>query len=430
MSRRYNFDLKKIIGLFIYKLVIEIAYAFFLSPLFDYSNFKYDFNLSRYLLSWVIFVLFGMFVLYTNANSCRKTDIIMEIYLYLSITPSIILFEAGTVKGLYFFLDIFFWLLLFLFYILLGKIELKIAFHIENRYGNFIIIAVALASVLVVLYICVKYSGFRLSFDLYNVYGLRKEAGDYGVSSAIGYLLGLSCAVVPVIIVFSLKKKKYLMGFLLIFIQLLNFSINGLKSTFAMTLLSIACYFFIRKSYLKNLEIIFSVFGLACIIEKACFKTFYLIDFLLRRVFFVSSQLSFCYMDYFLHNEPDYFKTTILGRLFGIPSSYSSIAYMIGDIYFHKDTSANCGLVADAMTNMGVAGLFVLPFVLSIFFLILDKCVKNINEKIYFVAFVYIAYVLNNAFFTTAMLSHGIFGLMIVMWILSKMEEKRQGKEG
>ena len=414
--------LRKSIGIIIYKLVIEAAYVFYLSPLFGYNGFTYEFDSYRYVVSWLLCMIFICCVIYTNEASKRKTDLIIEIWVYLCVVPALILYEGNVTSLKCILLEVCYWMLMFVFYNLLGHITTARLCYKNEMFGRLIILATICISDFALLIICDKNSAYKNTNDLYGVYDARTEAGSYDIPTVISYVLGLSCATIPIIITFLFKEKKWIGALFLIVVQMLNFGINGLKSTFAMTIVAIGCYIVIKQKYLKTIQTFFSLFGVACMLEVILAKSFYFIDFLLRRVFFVSSQLSYCYLDYFSTHEPDYFRTS-LGRFVGVSSEYSKIPYLIGYEYFNKDVSANCGLIADAVTNLGVVGILVFPLIFAFFLLVLNRCVEYVNEKIYFVAFVYIAYVLNNASFTTALLSHGLIGLMIVLYILSKIEE-------
>lgn len=305
------------------------------------------------------------------------------------------------------------------YHIILGNVVMyKVKF--SKVFRNITIFLISALSVFVVLYLAWKFTHFRISFNLYKVYELREQAQTYKISTSISYLLGISCAVVPAIIGYLIIKKNILAVLFLFIIQLLNFSINGLKSTFFMMLVTIFACIFYQVKYKKYVQWGFIGFVMCCIIEYVVNRTYYIIDFLLRRVFFVSSQLSYFYYDFFQTHTPDYFKTSFL-RHFGFQSEYTNIPYLIGEVYYHKDVSANCGLIADAVMNLGaITGLFVYPIALAFLFKILDISVRGLEDRLYLVAFVYITYVLLNATLFTALLSHGIIMLIILLFLFPR----------
>ena len=63
-----NFLLLIIIA--IAKIILELFYIYFVSPIYGYTGLVYDFNLSKYCLSWTLFFILSMFMLKVKEKFC------------------------------------------------------------------------------------------------------------------------------------------------------------------------------------------------------------------------------------------------------------------------------------------------------------------------------------------------------------------------
>lgn len=96
----------------------------------------------------------------------------------------------------------------------------------------------------------------------------------------------------------------------------------------------------------------------------------------------------------------------------------------IGKRYFQFGTNCNDGLVADAMTNMGLPGMILMPIVVCLVLRMLDKSTLNINNCIMLISALYIAEILIGTFLATALITHGILVIIFITAIMNR-DEKR-----
>lgn len=111
------------------------------------------------------------------------------------------------------------------------------------------------------------------------------------------------------------------------------------------------------------------LYGLLCSSLLACVLGLFnensiIASFLYYRTEFLPVLIGSNFYDFFTTHEPDYFRTSILSR-FGVSSPYTDVGinFLISGIYssYGYQSSANNGLISDAITNMGIMGLFVMP---------------------------------------------------------------------
>ena len=98
---------------------------------------------------------------------------------------------------------------------------------------------------------------------------------------------------------------------------------------------------------------------------------------------------------------------------------------MIGDLYFNKvEMGANTGLIGDAVSNFGLAGVFIMPIVLILVLRVLDMCTYGVENKLYIATAVLYAIILISSFLPTVLLTHGLIILAFVLFIMPKKMEK------
>lgn len=124
------------------------------------------------------------------------------------------------------------------------------------------------------------------------------------------------------------------------------------------------------------------------------------------------------YYDFFTSHQPDYFRLSFLKHL-GFETPYPGLAKTIGLIYQNRETNANCGLIADAMTNYGRIGIIAYPLMVSILMRIVDKASYNVDYSLKVCISVYIGFYIINSFLMTSLLTHGILVLLVLTYCSS-----------
>lgn len=148
------------------------------------------------------------------------------------------------------------------------------------------------------------------------------------------------------------------------------------------------------------------------------------ISIIVRRVFYLPVRISKDYFAFFSTNTPDYFKQSFL-RYFGFKSEYSlSISNMMGDLLFHSaGTSANNGLISDAMANLGYSGIIVFPLLIAVVLKLLDRSSKDLDSRIYATVALYIALTLTNSFLFTILMTHGLIVTILILGMMKRNDE-------
>ena len=228
------------------------------------------------------------------------------------------------------------------------------------------------------------------------------------------YCISLKRNILPIILIISLQKKKWIMSFLCIFVIFLNFSIQGSKSTLFKLLFCLFLYYFLRKKdLLKIVQYLFVLLVVFSLLEWWLIDSNFISSLVIRRVFFVPALLNSLYYDYILESGPIFY-----GKM------ASEINFDIGEEYFgNAEMRANNGMFTDAFMNLGYVGCLVYPFIYAFFFKCCDSAFRGVNKQVVFFATLLIVTTMMSTVFTTALMTHGIFMLCVVIYLLPRSSQ-------
>lgn len=408
---------KMYLMIFIYRILLDIVYCTCASQVFGYIGLTYNYDMLKLALSWLLLLL-SLPTLRRCTEAANFSHTIMLFLIYLSFIPYTTMIAFFGFGDSYILANSLYWIWMLLLFNYLPRFKGKLVIESENNDMILTIIEGVFAAA--ILFISWRYTGLRFTISLSNVYTYRAEAKVASMPAVLSYLFAASKAVNPVLLVYSLNRKKHINTVLITIVQILSFSVNGSKTVFFSTILAIVLYFIYSESLLKKMPGAMAALCMLTYIETKLRGTTYLLAYFVRRVLFVPNQLGSYYFDFFSVNTPDYYKQSFL-RLFGAKSQYSDVDHIIGAYYFGKpDMGANSGLISDAVTNLGIAGIFIMPIILVIILKILDMCSEGIEKRIYISTSITIAFILISSFLPTVLLTHGLIALCIVLMLIPR----------
>ena len=409
------------IYLIIYRICLDAIYFGMLTGLYSYGGYKNNWNIISCLTSWVITATFIMLSRRLfNKEKHRLSDYVVLFLIIIIAFPSTTMISAGVFTTSFIIIDTFFWVWLISLQVYISRksirpIVLKIG---ESVFDDKIIYVFAIISFALVIYINLRYTHFRISFDIYDAYDFRAQAREYSFPTIIRYGFCWSRAINNCMIAYCLSKRKFPTVILFIIAQVLSFSIDGLKSTLFLPIIIIGIFILYTKrptarffNYVLN---IISGLCVAGVIENRIFHTANITLVFIRRVFFTPVVLNSYYVDFFSNNPPVYYRT-----LFGIPSPYTELGRMIGGIYANRpNMNCNNGLLGDAMINFGIVGVFVFPILLIMILWLIDRFSDGLDKLIIVPIAYYFATTLSNSVITTALGTHGLLILSIIFLLM------------
>ena len=395
------------ISVVIYRVLLDINYIFSISPVFSYDRLECNITYHSMISSWVMLSILS--ILYSSFLKMKGFFIpnLMIMFFVVRVVPITSFIGCNEQPKDFVFWELIYWIVLFIFIR-----YLKIPPLPKVPKSKQIINIIAIIMIVTVVIISGYYTHFRITLDLLNVYGIRREFNSYNVPTIIVYIWSAAGNILPLLLIYYFVKGKKGMVAFLIFIIILNFSINGLKSNLFKMILCVVMFVFVKKNIIKLYGYLMSaLIGLALIFDYILKETSLLTTMIVRRFFYVPALLDTMYYDYFKTHQPLYFMQK---------ENTLPIVYEIGDVYFDKPTmSANNGMFSDAVTNMGVIGCLVMPFIIALFLQLFAKAFDRVNHQITLFVALLIMNVFHSTNLTTCLLTHGIILTCITLYLMS-----------
>ena len=417
---------KQYLFLLLYRIFLDIVYKEQICRYFGYSGFKFKFNLGLLFISWLLLFLAFPIIKKCVSDDCFSS-VIMLFLVYLSYIPFTTMIAFQNFDISYVISNVLYWMVVFIFFLFSPKATNYIT--LKTNRNDEILFIIEIFFILLVIYISYKFTGFRFTISLSNVYQYRSEMAQASLPTLLRYFYSSSKTILPILLLYSLKKNDILNVFFIVIIQILNFSINGAKTVLFSTFLAIILYYIYNSFYLRLVPFFLTILCILSLLETILFRTINIMSYVIRRVLFLPNLISSYYFDFFTKNEPDFFRQGFL-RFFGIKSPYDEIDHLIGEVYFgNKAMGANNGLISDAITNFGIIGIIIMPILLIIILRLIDKCAYGIDKKLYIVLSVLYAFMIISSFITTILLTHGLLFMAIILLLIPRNNKKEERKK-
>lgn len=355
----------KVMLLIIY-FALELYYRYFISVRYVYMGFVLDVNISKYILTKLIFVL----LLGLSYTIYKRSLFLYSIYillLFFFLIPNSILFSLGNFPAAPFLSNVFF-VSVFLF-------SPHVKFYIPNwalpfKYRAISLIVIAL--LLLVPIIITFGSNINLNtLFLSEVYATR-EIFSESLTGLTSYFYHFEAkTIIPIAFVFFMINKRFVFVGLFVLILLYLYVISGNKIVYFSTIL-VMFFYYIGKNYVSKLTNFFLLaillFALFPIIDFSFFDEPILSGIFVNRFLFIPALITNWYFDFFAGN-PFYFAESHFFSMF-VKSPYDMpVGFMITDIYWNEPTVyANNGIVSDGFMNLGYMGVALFSVIFTFLF--------------------------------------------------------------
>lgn len=404
-----NFLLLIIIA--IAKIVLELFYTYLVSPIYEYAGFVYDFNLSKYCLSWILFLILGILMLKVREKFC---SFFLHFEFVITILPMLIFYSLANQETLY-MLYVSFSFLIQILILKSIKVE-KVSIYIIGIRKQFRILIIFL--IITVLILTMLYNGFHglKSFDTVYLYDIRKATKYPAVFSY--FVMWTRILFIPFFIIQNLDKKKYLKASFYISLQLFLYMCTGEKFTYLILLVIISIYI-LAKSKAMIGYIYTGLVALTSLILVT--KNKIGISFLGERFLFGPALNKFWYYDFFSEYPKIYFSDGILGKALGLYYQYKGTS---GQLIFAKhfgdrlfDSNSVTGMFGDSYSQLGVLGMILFSALLAGFIKVIAKTTSGIPNHIKCSMISIFVVLLNDAGFLTVFFSGGLFLILYFFYI-------------
>ena len=402
----------------VYKVLLDFIYCRYIGDLYAFHYIQI--SEVNVVTGWVVILIMAYFLhlYYMQGTPSAIICIMFNLFYFMPMTTYC---GWGGGSSSFLFWGILYWLALTLLQLKIPIVVYESSvcqsryFKFENKAFYFVVIVVSAMS----LYIWGKYANFRILLTLTNVYEVRDEANAYEISTLMQYFIQMSRIVVPMLILLSIKNKRYFTFLWLLFVTLINFSYEGSKTVILFPILLVGGYIFYRKEIINCILPVTILIQVLSIISQIRGNGL-LISLIFRRQGVLLVQLSEDYYRFFLSHATDLFRNSIMGK-FGFDSIYSlPISKVIGNNYETQTVNCNNGLLSDVWANLGIVGIIVMPIILIICFRLFDMVSYRVDIRLVVSLAMYYAIIFMNTTWSTVLLTHGFLLMCIILVIFPK----------
>ncbi len=407
-----------IIGIILFKIVLDYSYVSFVVPYYEYMGFSLDFDLVKYFEGWIVYL-----VLFLLLSRHKKHVLYMTLLIsfLLLIVPTITLYSFKNEPS-----EFFYSMVLPYAGMLLAITTKRIQLY-YLPYGKQIAIGLSIFMVSVVfMHYFLTVGVGHINFKLSEVYELRRS--DYGIASnagIFGYLNPWTTKVFNIfLIAIALLHRKYLLIILFVVIQILLFGFSGHKSVLFSLILLAGLYIFDKAKYHSTI-IIYSILGLVSLVLGYfyIFQDLMLPSVLIRRAFFVPADLNYVYFDYFSSHDYIYWSNSILKNIFIYPYEVSP-ALVIGDYLGYPEMTANTGIFGSGHMHLGIIGIILYMFIITILINLIQQFNKLPDWIINAVVLMPFLTILISSDLPTALLTHGLLMGVAILYFYSTPNQR------
>jgi hypothetical protein len=397
------------IVLILIMFLLEYSYISYVSDVYAKYNFKFDFNIFRYIISKIIFII----PLFLIERSNKFDRFILSIFTLLMIIPNLIIFEFIPDTPIIINLSLIFFVT---FYYSLSFVKIPLNLKILVLSSNYKVLLIASLAILMFVPFIFVY-GFDLHFNAFNydeIYKIRETSSLKGNLFTAYFFPWLVKVIVPVGMIISLKYRKWYLLVGLLLIQLYMFLLFAHKSVF---ISFFVLFFYFFKNEEKQLKYFIS--SILCLLFISVFIS-YITDNIIvesmfsRRLFFVPALLNNCYFDFFADNHT-YLSHSVFKNFidYSLPLSPD---HMIGKEYFGQPKMAsNNGFISDGFMNFGLIGVILNSIALA-FVLKVIKFLKI--SYIYYGVILILIFAFISSYFLTTLLTHGVLLFIFVSFLI------------
>jgi hypothetical protein len=401
-------------------IALEIYYNNLVAVTYDYMGFHADFNLSKYILTKVVFLLLlGLsYTIYSRNKFLYTIYLLLLFFFYI---PNAILFSFSNISAGPFVSNIFFVCV----FLITPYIKFTIpSVSIPNQYKGIALITLAVALLIPII------ATFKFNFNLHTlflseIYSTR-EIFSEKLTGYLTYLYHFEAkTIIPVALVFFMIHKKPLLIGLFILMLLYLFVISGNKLVY-FTPIIVIFFYYIGKDYISKITYFF-------IITLIMFALFPIIDnyitapkpiltgTFINRFFFIPALLTHFYFDFF-NGHPFHFAESHFFNLF-VKSPYDMpVGFLITKVYWGAPTAyANNGIVSDGFMNLGYCGVALFSFIFAFLFSLFNSLKLHIG--FYGIFFSYI-YIILSAPLLTCIITGGILPFILIALTILNTKNK------
>jgi hypothetical protein len=258
--------------------------------------------------------------------------------------------------------------------------------------------------------------------NLKNVYDIRK--GVY-YRWGMSYFFSWQTKVInPYLIAFFHSNDNRNLKWVYIFFQFWLYVLTGHK--IVLFTLVIIIIVLMMTEVLENIMSFFSkgilLLVVGSVIEILMRGNSIIIDYVIRRVFFIPSLLNYYYYDYFNSRDFQWWKYTFIGRILNVNTDFKVLpSFIIGEKYFNNiNNNAVTGFLGSEYMNGGFFGMLMSVLIIIIILKTFDYLSYKVGLKITLLTVFTPLYTIWNSSLSTALITGGIMLSVLLLATTSK----------
>lgn len=231
------------ISLIIFKLILDASYVLFMSEVYAYEGFIVDFDINKYIVSWILYILTCFF---TPSNFLRISDYFVVLAVTAVVAPLACLVGMGNYMIFPLVVTVSSLLLVILIINFLGILKFSVPYVKNGRaiavYSSGLLIAI------VVLWLLLSGAAFNLNFDLSLVYEYRSTNAELSSFGIFAYINNWVYQIFNVFLIsYFLLRRKWVLFIIFCLLQIFFFGVSAHKSVLFYPLLIVSIWYYLQK---------------------------------------------------------------------------------------------------------------------------------------------------------------------------------------
>lgn len=412
-----------VLGVLIFKILLELAYIYCVSPNWINLQFYYTPNWISCALSCLYCTLIAWVI---PEDESRMSVLVCQFFLLTSVVPFYVFYWTNDESSWFAFLV--FVMIMVMFWLANRPGEGWVIKEFASRdVASMFLWIIFVGYVLSAIWICIKQGGIDLrALSFVDAYEIREEGTSLNMIEE--YLLQwVAKAMTPFFMAYFLMHKRYIMCGICVLIQVVVYFTFGHKAF----LFSVALFvmLFVLTKWFRKIRLMYSLtFG--CMAAATFLygigvnlKVFWLVAWQgTMRLFIEPAKNKFWYYEFFKEREKLFFSEGIIGKLFSMEYPYEHpIGFVVND-YFMQGSSwsnSNTGVIGDAYSQMGEFGMLFCGILLGLLICVTERVSTHIPAPYKMALFSYICITLNDNPLQTTLLTGGWIVMLLLMLLLN-----------
>jgi hypothetical protein len=401
--------------------VLQIAYAVYLAPVFEYEGYANNFNVWKVLIASCMVGLAAILLPIDN----KPSTLFLHLILAMAVTPAMVFMGGADVPwdfGFVFFVA-------FLVVAVVGSQNVALPLPRPKATADAVVAAMLGVASLSVLIVAAA-GGYRfINFDFSQVYDFRRNAAD-ALPPAFAYVLTtVTKAIIPLALVLAYKRGRILSCSALIACAFLLAAMSNHKAPLFYPFLVLGVLIVSQKSqpiywFLALLLVVVTlgvVAGLLVVVGQQDWAG-WLATLVVRRALMLPALLNFYYWEFFSEAPHIFWADSRLSLGINENPHGVKMAVLIGAEYFGTDVNANTGWIGSGMGQAGYFGIALYSVGLGILLLIANSFGHRLGGAV--ASAIFFVPVLTGAFhtdFSSIFVFHGAAVLLLLTSLVSPL---------